>query len=101
MLIVQFIVYDQKSKQHFAMKVENYTGRVQREIDCLKRVKYEEGFLRLKEYFTEDWNDVHLIFTLVGTTLHDLLKRVEINGKKCDLKTVLMIADQLVSEAFY
>lgn len=81
------------------MKVEELSTRSRREVDCLEKIKSKRGFISIKESFQEPHNNnqLHIVFTLVGTTLHHLFKRVENNGEKINLKSVLMIADQLVS----
>lgn len=53
------------------------------------------GFLDLIDHFKEGAHTLHIVFTLVGTTLHDHIKKTY-KDKKVDLKTVLLIADQLV-----
>lgn len=90
-----FVVYDRKLDEYYAMKIEPYNTKARRELSSLQAVTYKEGFLELVDYFKTEFNTLHIVFTLVGTTLHDYIRTF--NHKKVDLRTVVLLADQLVS----
>lgn len=91
---LSFVVYDRKLNEYYAMKIEPYNTKARRELSSLQAVTYEEGFLELVDYFKTEFNTLHIVFTLVGTTLHDYIRTF--NHKKVDLRTVVLLADQLV-----
>ncbi|KAI7897081.1 kinase-like domain-containing protein [Mucor mucedo] len=88
-------VFDRLYGEYYAIKIEPYNTRAKRELNALIAVEGEPGFLELIHYFKEGMLTLHIVFTLVGTTLHDHIKKT-FQEKKVDLKTVLLLADQMI-----
>lgn len=98
---VVYAGYDLKTSESLAIKVEEFQDKnhVRKKEILLKEAKFlyslngEKGFPKMI-YFTKTDSKRVMIMPLLGRNLEHLLRKC---GKKFTLKTVLMMADQMIT----
>ncbi|KAI7870291.1 kinase-like domain-containing protein [Mucor mucedo] len=95
-----FKAFDFQTKQDVAIKQEKINSKVpqlRREKEFYEKIGNQHGFLRMISFFEES-GFRYLVFTLVGK---DLFDQAEIHGGKLGLKSIVLIAKQLVDRIEY
>jgi serine/threonine protein kinase len=92
---------DVKTTQHVALKLEHvrsrHSGSLQNEIDIYKELAGRPGIPKL--YWSGQECDYNvMVFELLGPNLEDLFNYC---GRQFSLRTVLMLADQLICRLQY